>query len=61
MGLKNIPDHMTKPGAEFLAERIRRYWLQRGHFAKVWTEKLQTHGEGEVFVIRSNLNWRVPS
>lgn len=59
MGL-NIPDHLTKPGAEFLAERIRRYWHQRGVAPKVWTERMEARGEGEVYVVRSNLIWRVP-
>lgn len=53
-------EHMTKPGAEFLAARIRTFWLQRGIVPKVWTEKLDTRQEGEVYVVRSNLSWKVP-
>jgi len=55
------PDYMTKPGALALADRIRRFWYSHGHMPKVWIEKMDTRAEGEVYVVRSNLTWKMPA
>jgi hypothetical protein len=46
---------MTKPGAEELAAKIRRYWADRGHAAEIWIEPLNSG-----FVVRSALRGALP-
>jgi hypothetical protein len=50
-----IPETMTKPGAEELAAKIRRYWADRGHAAEIWIEPLNSG-----FVVRSALRGALP-
>jgi hypothetical protein len=54
-------DYLTKVGAEALTRRIREFWLERGVRVRVWYEKQEGFGEGEIYVVRSNLFWTVPS
>ena len=55
-----IRDLCTKPAAEALARKIRTYWLMNGQLPTVWAEKSHGEGEGEIWVVRSNLKWVVP-
>lgn len=54
-------DFMSKVGAEALVRRIREYWLDRGVRVNVWAERQEGFGEGEIYVVRSNLGWKVPT
>lgn len=53
-------DYMTKVGAEALVRRIREYWMNLGVRVNVWSERQEGFGEGEIYVVRSNLGWKVP-
>ena len=53
-------DFMTKAGAESLARKLNEYWTQRGVRAGARAERSHGEGEGEIWVVRSDLKYGVP-
>jgi hypothetical protein len=53
-------DFMSKAGAEALARKINEHWTQRGVKANAHAERSHGEGEGEIWVVRSDLNYGVP-
>jgi hypothetical protein len=58
----DLPNHFTEKGAQKLAERIERYWAERGYACKthlvehITHEAEREHGERHtIYFIRSNI------
>ena len=57
----NIPDHITRNGAETLARRISNFWAAAGHDVDVWAESFGSHdGRETAWHVRSNLVGGLP-
>lgn len=53
------PSFTTRPEAERQAERIREYWLKRGHAVTVWVKNAKAL-DRHTWVVRSDMRNGLP-
>lgn len=51
---RHVPETLDKPGAEALAETIRRFWRAKGFEADVWVQRVD-EGFTSLFCVRSTM------
>ena len=54
---RDVPDYLSRLRySQILADRIKRYWWERGHvWVRVWVEKDTTSFKKPLYVVRSNI------